>query len=113
MDEARLGAEEVNPILVEATEETLAGHQFLYADISKWTKEIMDTCIRNLTALKKPYKYIVTCVIMQKKGAAFHEASSCYWDSANDLSFSYRWENKSMHCITSVFAISLQVGSES
>jgi len=31
-----------------------------------------------------PASAAVTCVIMQKKGAGFHEASSCYWDSAND-----------------------------
>ena len=79
-----------------------------------------------------PASAAVTCVIMQKKGAGFHEASSCYWDSANDrtslslsfllalvplltllraVSYSYRWENKSMHCITSVFAISLYAGN--
>jgi hypothetical protein len=27
------------------------------------------------------------------------------------VSYSYRWENKSMHCITSVFAISLYAGN--
>jgi len=105
---AILTAEEANGVLKEAVEETLRGQTFRYSEVSQWTKEIMETAIRNLTALRKPYKYIVNCVVLQKKGAAFHQASSCYWDSANDLTFSYRWENNSMHCILSVFALFLE-----
>jgi len=52
----------------KASEETLGGEPYKHAEVSQWTKEIMDTCIRNLTTLKKEYKYIgkVNCII-------FHE----------------------------------------
>ena len=40
--------------------------------------------------LGKPFKYIVTCVIMQRNGAGLHATSSCFWDNANDGSASYR-----------------------
>src|SRR5688572_29749245 len=87
-------------VTIQAIEEIVGGQEFRHSTVSQWTKEIMDTSIRNLTALKKPYKYIglcifiplifltsmflassVTCTILQKKGAGFHQASSCYWDS--------------------------------
>ncbi|KAL6042530.1 Dynein light chain Tctex-type [Balamuthia mandrillaris] len=100
-----LTVEEVQQILKEATEETLIGQTYHHTSVSQWTKEIMDTCIRNLTALKKPYKYIVSCTILQKKGTGFHSASSCYWDSSTDASHSYRFENKTLHCMTTVFAV--------
>lgn len=42
-------------------------------------------------ALGKPFKYIVSCVIMQKNGAGMHTCSSCFWDNANDGSASYKY----------------------
>ncbi|KAL6042913.1 Dynein light chain Tctex-type [Balamuthia mandrillaris] len=59
-----LTVEEVQQILKEATEETLIGQTYHHTSVSQWTKEIMDTCIRNLTALKKPYKYIGSCLLL-------------------------------------------------
>ena len=59
------------------------------------------------TALNKPFKYIVTCVIMQKNGAGLHTSSSCYWDNSTDGSRTVRWENKSMYCIATVFGVAI------
>lgn len=57
---------------------------------------------------KQQYKYIVTCVIMQKPSqTGMHAASSCFWDSERDGSFVYRHDTKSVHCLVNVFAVSL------
>lgn len=40
--------------------------------------------MKNLTALNTPFKYVVTCLIMQKNGAGLHTAASCYWDNSTD-----------------------------
>ena len=45
---------------------------------------MVEVCLKRLTALNKPFKYVVTCVIMQKNGAGLHTASSCYWDNTTD-----------------------------
>jgi len=49
----------------------------------------------------------VTCAIMQKNGAGFHAASSCYWDNLTDGSCTVRWENKTMYVIVSVFGLAI------
>lgn len=49
----------------------------------------------------------VTCAIMQKNGAGFHAASSCYWDNQTDGSCTVKWENKTMYVIVSVFGLSI------
>lgn len=36
--------------------------------VSQWTSSCLENCIKKLTALNKPFKYVVTCVIMQKNG---------------------------------------------
>jgi dynein light chain Tctex-type 1 len=44
---------------------------------------------------------------MQRVGAGLHLASSCYWDASTDGSATFRWENKSMYCVVSVFALAV------
>ena len=52
--------------------------------MNQWTNGVVESCLASLTKLQKPFKYIVTCVIMQKNGAGLHTASSCYWDNSTD-----------------------------
>jgi hypothetical protein len=40
------------------------------SQVSQWTSSCLENCIKRLTALNKPFKYVVTCVIMQKNGEA-------------------------------------------
>ena len=58
--------------------------QFQHAKVNQWTNGVVESCLASLTKLQKPFKYIVTCVIMQKNGAGLHTASSCYWDNSTD-----------------------------
>ena len=36
--------------------------------VGQWTTLCLESCMKRLTLLNKPFKYIVTCVIMQKNG---------------------------------------------
>ena len=84
--------------------------------------------MKRLKDLNKPFKYIVTAVIMQKNGAGLHTATSCFWDNTTDGddscqascrsqltnaavlaagSATLRWENKTMYCIVTVFGLSI------
>jgi dynein light chain Tctex-type 1 len=53
------------------------------------------------------FMYIVTCVILQNKGAGFFVGSQVYWDNQNDGSASYRHESKSLYAIVNVYALSI------
>merc|ERR1712193_149630 len=91
----------------ESIENTIGGNGYAHPKVSQWTNAVVESCLASLTKLQKPFKYIVTCVIMQKNGAGLHTASSCYWDNSTDGSCTVRWENKTMYCIVSVFGLAI------
>jgi len=47
--------------------------------------------VQQLNDLKKPFKYVVSCLIMQRNGAGIHVAHSAFWDTANDGVLTYIW----------------------
>ena len=72
-----------------------------------WTNSIVESTLANLTKLHKSFKYVVTCILMQRNGAGVITASSCYWDKDMDGSCTVRWENKTIYCIVTVFGLSM------
>lgn len=99
--------DEISNIVKETVENVIGGNGYQHQKVKQWTSAVVETCLSQLTNLKKPFKYIVTCVIMQKTGAGLHTASSCYWDNTTDGSCTVRWENKTMYCVVSVFGLAI------
>ena len=99
--------DEVAAVIKEAMEITLGGKAYSQEKVGHWTNSVIDSSLVFLTQLKKPFKYIVTCVIMQKTGVGLHVASSCFWDQATDGSCTLRWENQTMCCIVNVFGLAM------
>ena len=91
----------------QSIDTTLQNQTYNHNKVAQWTSNCVEQCLKRLTALNKPFKYIVTCIIMQKTGAGLHTASSCYWDNGSDGSCTYKWENKSMYCICTVFGLAI------
>nr|XP_033504959.1 dynein light chain Tctex-type 1-like [Epinephelus lanceolatus] len=91
----------------KAVEATIGGNAYQHSRVNQWTTSVAEQCLRHLSKLGKPFKYIVTCIIMQKNGAGLQTASTCFWDNSTDGSCSVRWENKSMYCIVSVFGLAI------
>ncbi|VDI07611.1 dynein light chain Tctex-type 1 isoform X1 [Mytilus galloprovincialis] len=113
MDEFQTGedtafvVDEVTTIIKESIEGAIGGNSYQHNKVNQWTSNVVEQCLNQLTKLGKPFKYIVTCVIMQKNGAGLHTASSCFWDNSTDGSCTVRWENKTMYCIVSVFGLTI------
>ncbi|VEL23260.1 unnamed protein product, partial [Protopolystoma xenopodis] len=99
--------DEVTNIVKESIEGTIGSNVYSHNKVQHWTSTIIEQCLSQLTKLNKPFKYIVTCIIMQKNGAGLHTASSCYWDNSTDGSCTVKWENKSMYFIVSVFGLAI------
>uniref|UniRef100_A0A452U700 Dynein light chain Tctex-type 1 n=1 Tax=Ursus maritimus TaxID=29073 RepID=A0A452U700_URSMA len=97
----------VFPLSLAAIESAIGGNAYQHSKVNQWTTNVVEQTLSQLTKLGKPFKYIVTCVIMQKNGAGLHTASSCFWDSSTDGSCTVRWENKTMYCIVSAFGLSI------
>ncbi|KAM7074839.1 dynein light chain Tctex-type 1-like [Molossus nigricans] len=106
-EETTFVVHEVSNIVKEAIEKSaIGGNAYQHSKVNQWTTNVVEQTLSQLTKLGKPFKYIVTCVIMQKNGAGLHTASSCFWDSSTDGSCTVRRENKTMYCIVSAFGLS-------
>jgi len=101
--------EEVSKMVKSCIETRLGGQgtSYSHSSVSHWTAGIVEDVLKQLSIMNDNYKYVATCVIMERNGTGLHTASSCYWDNHTDGSCSVRWENKSMYCIVSVFALAV------
>ncbi|KAG9280138.1 N-acyl-phosphatidylethanolamine-hydrolyzing phospholipase D [Astyanax mexicanus] len=99
--------DEVSTIVKEAVEGAIGENSYQQSRVKQWTNNVVEQCLSQLNKLGKPFKYIVTCIIMQKNGAGLQTACSCFWDNTTDGSCTVRWENKSMYCIVSVFGLAI------
>ncbi|KAM8705057.1 hypothetical protein ACLKA7_009508 [Drosophila subpalustris] len=104
-EESQFIVDDVSKTIKEAIETTIGGNAYQHDKVNNWTGQVVENCLTVLTKEQKPYKYIVTAMIMQKNGAGLHTASSCYWNNDTDGSCTVRWENKTMYCIVSVFGL--------
>jgi dynein light chain Tctex-type 1 len=105
--QAAFAADDVSTCIKESLDNVLQSKQYEENRVGQWTNECMEHCLKRLTAMNKPYKYVVTCLIMQKTGAGLHTAASCFWDNSTDGSRTVKWESKTMYCICSVFGLAL------
>ncbi|XP_020488547.1 dynein light chain Tctex-type 1 isoform X1 [Labrus bergylta] len=106
-EETAFVVEEVSKIIKESVESAIGGNAYQHSRVNQWTTSVVEQCLSHLSKLGKPFKYIVTCIIMQKNGAGLQTASTCFWDNSTDGSCAVRWENKSMYCIVSVFGLAI------
>ena len=106
-EEAAFVEDEIKQQVTMAIEATLASEVYHYSKVPQWTSAVIEGTMKKLTQLQKPFKYIVSCIIMQKNGAGLHTASSCFWDNQTDGSCTVRTEYKSMFCIVTVFGLGI------
>ncbi|KAI7804309.1 dynein light chain Tctex-type 1-like [Triplophysa rosa] len=104
-EETTFVVEEITTIIKETVESTIGNSPFQHNRTNRWTSSIVESSLNQLSKLGKPFKYIVTCIIMQRNGAGLHTANSCFWDNAIDGSCTVRWENNTVYCIVSVFGL--------
>jgi len=70
----------------------------------------VESVLKELMGLQKPFKYAVNAVIMQRNGAGMTSASSTYWDTDTDGSMTVYWDKgEHMHCTVTVFAFGIHV----
>ena len=99
--------DEVLNIIKDASDQILGPHSYHHSRVAGWCSKIVEEVLKRLADSHRPFKYVVTCVIMGKNGAGLHTASSTYWDASTDNSCSYKWSNKTMYCITTVFGLAI------
>lgn len=51
------------------------------------SRNLLETCVKNLSGMGKPFKYVITITIMQKNGAGLCTAMGALWDGKKDGAF--------------------------
>uniref|UniRef100_A0A8B9GW45 Dynein, light chain, Tctex-type 1 n=1 Tax=Astyanax mexicanus TaxID=7994 RepID=A0A8B9GW45_ASTMX len=83
-EETAFVVDEVSTIVKEAVEGAIGENSYQQSRVKQWTNNVVEQCLSQLNKLGKPFKYIVTCIIMQKNGAGLQTACSCFWDNTTD-----------------------------
>jgi len=96
---------EVKRMVDKTIDPILANNVYDAKKVNEWSQSIIDGVLKNLAAASKPFKYVVTCVIMQRCGAGLHTASASYSNPRTDSQCCVRWDNNTMHSIVTVFAL--------
>jgi len=78
------------------------------------THQILETLMGKLHEHNKPFKYMTTCMVMQRNGAGLHSSTSCHFDTVNDGALTFMWpkkeskeSSKTLVCLVTVFGMEL------
>uniref|UniRef100_A0A8C5M1W3 Dynein light chain Tctex-type 3 n=1 Tax=Leptobrachium leishanense TaxID=445787 RepID=A0A8C5M1W3_9ANUR len=107
--EGTFSGDEASSIVKECVEVILCGVDYDETRVNEWMSAVIEQSLTHLVKLGKAYKYIVSCIIMQKRGGGLHTASSSFWDNTTDGTCAVRWENRTMYCIVNVFAVAINL----
>jgi len=111
-DEVMFIPEPVEAIMYDAIESVLKDKMYNDQSVQGWIDEICSQITMELINMKKPFKYMVSCTVMQKNGAGLHTSHSCFWDAGMDNTVVARWPsekkkdpNARVCCICQVFGV--------
>jgi dynein light chain Tctex-type 1 len=105
----------VDNIVQQAIEDVLAPiEKYEEKLVPKWINEVCERVMSNLNKLKKPYKYVMTCAIIQRIGVGATSLVSCSWENYSDGVSQIVWpanrankenQNKVVSCMVTVFSV--------
>ena len=101
--------DDISTVVSSAIGSVLGNASFISDKTKDWSNSIIQSSLKGLQSLNRPYKYCLTVTIMQKNGAGLVSAASVYWDPSKDGVCKVSWENETMHCVVAVFGVSTNV----
>ena len=108
-DAAEFVQEDVENIIKQSIVGVLNENSYQSKKVNEWTNQIVANCLKNLQELNRPFKYVITCIIMQKNGAGMNTSCSLFWDTAKDGMCKIPWSNLTMSCLVSVYGIATNI----
>eukprot|EP01041_Mallomonas_annulata_P006108 gene6108-12367_t len=88
--------ESANTIAQEVLAANMESKKYTPGKVPEWIETITTQCIERLRELSPNFKYVVSCIIVQKLGAGIHYDCVTHWDPKTDGSTTARFENDSM-----------------
>ena len=104
-DEGEFLVEDVETVIKSALQSTLSEQTYEQEKLGQWSQQVIDNTLKGLAGMGKPFKYAVSCILLQKNGAPLHTAAGAFWDTKKDGICKVPWENSTMHCIVTVFGL--------
>ena len=101
--------DDISTVVSSAIGSVLGNASFTSDKTKDWSNSIIQSSLKGLQSLNRPYKYCLIVTIMQKNGAGLVSAASVYWDPREDGVCKVSWENETMHCVVAVFGVSTNV----
>lgn len=106
---AEFSVEDVEGIVRAAIVNSLNEHSYNNKKVNEWTNNIVTNCLKDLQALARPFKYIITCIIMQKTGAGLNTTVSTCWDTTKDGYCKVPYHTNTMFCVVTVYGLSVNI----
>ena len=108
-DAAEFSEEDVEGIVRDAIHTSLNEYQYNPKKVNEWTNVVVTACLKGLQNLNRPFKYVITCIIMQKNGSGLNTSASMHWDTSKDGFCKCPWQNATMHCVVAVYGLSVNI----
>jgi len=102
-------AEDADMIVKTSIDSVLRDSMYNASKVKDWSNSIIDSILKGLQSLNRPFKYIVTALIVQKNGAGLVSTASTYWDTNKDGVCKVTWENDTIHTLITVYGLSVLV----
>ncbi|CAD6222692.1 GSCOCG00001094001-RA-CDS [Cotesia congregata] len=101
--------DKLSDLMISTLEFIVGEDEYAHRKVDSWDARISERCLVNLAKLGMPFKYIVTSVITSKKDGyeKLNVFSTCFWNNDTDFKCTVKWENKTVMCILSVYALAL------
>lgn len=117
MEEISFPIEDSDKMVYDIIDSILAPRVYDERQVPQWINEVNQTVMAKLVEFQRPFKYLINCLIMQRKGASTVIANSNYWDTGFDQGFVVVWpkekpnkaeqSKESIQCMVSVYAMSM------
>jgi Tctex-1 family. len=101
--------EDVETVVKNAIGSVLNGVMYIPKKVNEWSNSVITGTLKGLQSLNRPFKYVVTVIIMQKNGAGLISVASTFWDTSKDGLCKVTWENGTIQCIVSVYGLSVNI----
>ena len=83
-DDLSFPQEEINQILQTVVETTLETAEWDEKKVPGWINDICDKTMKQLIEMKYPYKFVVTCMLIQKTDKPLLSTFSVSWENNMD-----------------------------
>lgn len=100
-------SEQVRHTVTNSVDKVLGSATYDASKVPAWVDSITAEILDYLQKLSEEFKYVVTVVMLQRSNTGFHLFSTCFWDQTLDGTVTVQWENKTMHCVVTVFGVAL------